>query len=34
MSLQNRHGVHPEVEHHLTQNVLDRTLFQQGAWRC
>ena len=30
MSLQNRHGVHPEVEHYLAQNVLDRTLFQQG----
>ncbi|HEX2516194.1 MAG TPA: extracellular solute-binding protein [Chloroflexota bacterium] len=30
MALQNRHGVHPEVEHYLTQNVLDRTLFQQG----
>ena len=30
MSLQNRHGVHPEVEYYLAQNVLDRTLFQQG----
>jgi ABC-type glycerol-3-phosphate transport system substrate-binding protein len=30
MALQNRHGVHPEVEYYLAQNVLDRTLFQQG----
>lgn len=30
VALQTRHGVHPEVDHYLDQNVLDRTLFQQG----
>jgi len=30
VDLQTRHGVHPEVDHYLEQNVLDRTLFQQG----
>lgn len=30
VDLQKRHGVHPEVGHYLEQNVLDRTLFQQG----
>jgi multiple sugar transport system substrate-binding protein len=30
MDLQTRNGVHPEVDFYLEQNVLDRTLFQQG----
>jgi multiple sugar transport system substrate-binding protein len=30
VDLQNRLGVHPEVDFYLEQNILDRTLFQQG----
>jgi multiple sugar transport system substrate-binding protein len=30
VDLQKRYGVHPEVEHYLEQNVLDRTIFQEG----
>jgi ABC-type glycerol-3-phosphate transport system substrate-binding protein len=30
VDLQTRQGVHPEVDYYLAQNVLDRTLFQQG----
>jgi ABC-type glycerol-3-phosphate transport system substrate-binding protein len=30
VALQTRYGVHPEVDFYLDQNVLDRTIFQQG----
>jgi ABC-type glycerol-3-phosphate transport system substrate-binding protein len=30
VALQTRYGVHPEVDYYLEQNVLDRTIFQQG----
>jgi ABC-type glycerol-3-phosphate transport system substrate-binding protein len=30
VGLQSRHGVHPEVDHYLDKNVLDRTIFQDG----